>query len=180
MGLKEVKDDILEEARNDADRIVEEAEQEADEIVEDAEREVEKIEEQTKQEIEAEKKSLEKRRLSNARMNAKQRELEAKQDRIDETFSEFRHRLEKLDSSEREKFVESCIEKVSFEIGDVQASEEFQDAVEEQGYSFEELEDSQGIILFSEDGERSQTFTIEKIVDNYRDYSKQVAEVLFG
>lgn len=180
MGLKEVKEDIIEEAQKEADSIVEKAEQEKEEIINDAEKEAEKLSEEAEQEIEEEKQALEKRRLSNARMKAKEKKLEAKQKKIDEAFKDFRTRLENLDSSQKESFVESCVDSVGFEIGEIKASEGFQDAAESQGYSPGNLEDGEGVVIFSDDGEKSQDFTLQKIVDNYRqDHRKEAAEVLF-
>jgi V/A-type H+-transporting ATPase subunit E len=180
MGLEQVKDDIVEEARQEADNIIEEAEEEADEIVEEAETEAQKIKEDAEQEVEQEKDALERRKISNANMKAKKQKLKAKEDKINEAFNDFRNELKSMSASDKETFVESCFDKVSFEIGSVGASEDFQDAVEAQGFEPEDL-DEPGIVLMSENGERQQNFTVEKIVDNYREnHRKTVAKELFN
>jgi vacuolar-type H+-ATPase subunit E/Vma4 len=179
MGLEHVKDDIIDEAKEEAKTITTEAEKEANQIVEKAEQEAEKIREEAEKEIENEKESIEKKRLSNARMKARQLKLQRKHEKIDEAFREFRHELEKLDDSQRDAFVENSINKVSFEIGSVKASEDFEDAVENAGYTPEEL-DREGIVLVSDDGEKRQEFTVKRLVETYRDdHRKDVAEVLF-
>ena len=180
MGLEQVKDEIVEEARKEADKIIAEAEEEADAIVEDAETEAEKIRENAKQELEEEKSSLEKRKISNANMKAKKQKLKAKEEKINEAFKDFKHELESMAASDKEEFVGSCFDLVSFEIGSVKASEDFEDAVESKGYDPEELEES-GIVLKSQDGERQQNFTIQKIVENYREnHRRAVAKQLFN
>lgn len=180
MGLEQVKDEIVEEARKEADQIIAEAEEEADAIVEDAETEAEKIKENAKQELEEEKNSLEKRKISNANMKAKKQKLRAKEEKINEAFKDFKNQLESMSASDKEDYVESCFDMVSFEIGSVKASEDFEDAVESQGYDPKELKDP-GIILGSEDGERQQNFTVQKVVENYREnHRRAVAQQLFN
>jgi V/A-type H+-transporting ATPase subunit E len=179
VGLKEVKDDIVEEARQTADEIIDEAEEEAEKIVEQAKTEAEKIKEQAEKEIEDEKESLRKRRISNANMKARKEKLKAKEKKIREAFNEFKHELAQMNESQKEDFVENCFDRVSFDVGKVKASEDFQAAVEEQGFKPEDL-DAQGIVLVSKNGERQQNFTVEKIVENYRDsHRKTVANKLF-
>lgn len=179
MGLEQVQDEILEEAEQKANKIVEEAEEEAEEIVSDAEQKAELIEEEAEREIEEKKESIRKKKLSNARMEARQLKLGKKQEKLDEAFESFREELEKLDEEDRQEFLQSCLDRVNFEVGTVKASRDFRDAVEEEGFDFKESS-SAGVILESEDGERRQNFSFDKIVENYRErYRKRVAETLF-
>ena len=177
MGLEEVKDEILQEAEKEADQIIEEAEQRKEEIIEEAEEEAEQIREENREEIEEKKESLRQQELSNARMKAKEEKLRAREQSLSKAFDGFREKLENLDSDERQSFVDSCLEKVEFEVGKVIGSEEFEGAVD---VEFEEKDDIQGIIVVSEDEARRQSFTFDKIIQQYRDkYRKQVAETLF-
>lgn len=177
MGLEEVKDEILQEAEQEADRKVSEAEEEAEEIVEEAEKKAEKIREEEKEKLEEEKESLRKQEVSNARMSAKEEKLRAREENLSKAFEKFRERLENLEEDERQDFVEQCLEKVDFEVGKVIGNAEFEDAVD---LDFEEKEDISGVIAVSEDGTRRQSFTFDKIVEQYKDrYRKEVAETLF-
>lgn len=179
MGLKEVKDDILTEADEEADRIQSEAESKAEEIIEEAKEEAETILEEAEEEIEGKKSSLERKQLSNARLKAKEKKLEARQDAIDEVFGDFRDELDGLTDEERKSFVSECLEKVGFEVGTVKASESFQEIVEDEGFSAEEFE-KQGLLLISENGDRKQEFSFDRILEDMRDrHRKQVSEVLF-
>ncbi len=180
MGLEQVKSDILAEAEEKADEIVEEAKKEREQIVSEAEQEAEKIREQAEQEIEEKKESIRRKALSNARMKAKEEKLEAKQEKLDEVFSRFKQELVDLEDEERESYVESCLDQVGFEVGKVIGGSEFEDAVDDQGHDFEE-DDVEGIIVVSEDGERRQDFSFDKIIEQYREeYRQEVADRLFG
>jgi len=177
MGLEEVKGEILQEAEDKASEIVEQAQEEADKIKEKAESEAEEIQEEHEEEFEKKKQSVRKQGLSNARMKAKEEKLRAREESLSEVFEEFEQRLQDLDEDERKSFVENCLENVEFEVGKIVGSSEFEDAVD---VDFEEKEDVQGIIVVSEDETRRQSFTFDKIIQQYRDeYRKQVAEKLF-
>jgi vacuolar-type H+-ATPase subunit E/Vma4 len=177
MGLEEVKSEVLNEAEDEADRIISEAKQEKQEIIEEAEEEARKIEEDMEEDLEEEKESLRRQKLSNARMEARQKELRAKQSALEKVFDDFRNRIQDLSDGQCETFVENCIDSVEFDVGKIEAGEEFAEFVEDQEV---EESDIDGIVLISENGERRQSFTVEKIVQNFEDeYRKKVADELF-
>lgn len=176
MGLEEIKSEILKDAEQESDEIVEEAKQQKKEILNEAEEEAEEIREQIEEELEEEKESYRKKALSNARMKAKQEKMKAKQEKIDEVFDEFRDHLGDLSKTDREQFAERCLEKVDFEVARVEGSSEFEGAFDAE---FEET-DINGIRVFNEDGSRRQSFTFDKIVQQYRDrFRREVADILF-
>ncbi len=179
MGLKEVKEDVLKDAQETADQIIREAEEERDRIIEDAEKEVKKIQEDAEKELEKEKESIRRKKLSNARMKARREKLETKQEYIDRTYDQFREKLSGLSDEEKERFVETCLEKIDFGVGHIRASDGFLNAVDG-SYDTREIED-EGIVIVSENGERRQDFTLDKIVEDYRNRHRQeVSKVLFG
>lgn len=178
MGLEQVKSEILEEARQKADRIVKEAEEEAEEIVNEAETEAEKIEESTEEEIQDEKEAIRRKQLSNARMTARERKLRAKQRNLDAVFSNFRSELEEMDDTEREEFVQNCVDEAPFDIGEIRAGEKFKDAAEDTEFDVSEAE-IDGILVLSEDRERRISFTLDKIIEDFRNrYRKEVSRTL--
>ncbi|MFB6190749.1 MAG: hypothetical protein ABEJ91_04230, partial [Candidatus Nanohaloarchaea archaeon] len=123
--------------------------------------------------------SIRKKALSNARMKAKQIKLREKQKHLDQAFEEFREQLDELTAEEREKFVESCYDRASFEVGKVRGSEEFEDVIDQRSVDFEQA-DIDGVVLVSEDGERRIDFTFDRIVQDYREnHRKDVSEELF-
>ncbi|MFT4892769.1 MAG: V/A-type H+-transporting ATPase subunit E [Candidatus Nanohaloarchaea archaeon] len=177
MGLEEIRSEILQEAEQKSDEIIEEAEEERDRIIEEAEEEAERIEEEMEEDLEEEKENYRKKALSSARMKAKEEKMRAKQDEINDVFNEFRHYLDKLTDSEKEKFAEACLDKVDFEVAKVEGSEEFSDAVD---VEFEENEVIDGIKVISEDGSRMQSFTFDKILKQMKEENrKEVADILF-
>lgn len=179
MGLEQVKSEILEDAEEKADRIVEEADEEREQIIDEAEQEAEKILEEAREEVEQRKEAIERKELSNARMEAREEKLEARQEWIDRVFQEFRDRLGELDAGERDSYVENCVSRVGFDIGRIIGSEEFREAVEDAGHDFEAGE-KEGITIVSENGERRQDFSFDRIVERFRDeYSREVAQRLF-
>ena len=177
MGLEDVKNEIIQEAKQEKQQIISEAEERRDELISEAEEKAESIREETDKEIEEKKEALRKKTESNANMEAKKIKLDAKQDAIQRVFRKFREELEELDADERENFVENAVEEVDFEVGKIQGSSEFSDAAS--GHDFEEI-DEQGIILISENGERRVNYTIDRIVQDFKEnYRKKIAEKLF-
>lgn len=177
MGLEDVKQDILNEAENKADEILEEAESEKDDILEEAENEAERIREESEEKIDERKKSLEKKAVSNANMEAKQKKLEAKEKALDEAFERFDEELGDLSDDDRESMLENCIEEAEFDVGLVRGGESFEGLTDKE---FESA-DMDGFVLVSDDGERRLNFTFDKIVDDFRNsYRKEVAEKLFN
>lgn len=176
MGLEEIKTDILEEAEKKSDEIVKEAKQEKKEIINEAEEEAEEIKQEMEEELEEEEEAYRQKELSNARMKAKQEKMKAKQEKLEDVFDEFEDHLRNLSDEEKQKFAESCLARVEFDVAKVKGSEEFEDAVDTE---FEEA-DINGIIVVSEDGNRKQEFTFDKILKQYKEkYRKEVADILF-
>lgn len=176
MGLKEVKSKVLEDAREKADQLEKEAEQRKKEIVSEAEEEAEQIRSEYQDKLEEEKESYERKAVSNANMKAKQEKLQAKQEKLDEVFENFREQLTELSKSDKKEYVERCRDKADFEPGKIIGGKEFEKLVDK---DFEK-KDVEGVILVSEDGEKRQDFTFEKILQRFKDqYRQEVAERLF-
>jgi len=177
VGLEEIKSEILQKAEQKSDEIVEEGERERDRIIEEAEEEAEQIQENMEEELKEEKQNYRKKALSGARMKAKEEKMKAKQDEIKEVFSEFRNYLDRLTQDEKKKFTQKCMERVDFDVARVEGGPEFSDAVD---VEFKENEDINGIKIFSEDGNRMQEFTFDKILKQMKDkHRKDVADILF-
>ena len=177
MGLEDVKNEIIEDAKQEKRQLLREAEEKEQEIISEGEAEAEEIKKDAEEEIEEEKESIRKRTESNANMEAKKLKLEAKQNLIEETFEKFRSNLEDLSDEERRDFVNNAVENAGFEVGKIRGSSSFKDAVE--NYEFEEVEDA-GIVLISSDGERRVNYKLDKILEDFKqDYRKKVAEKLF-
>lgn len=180
MGLEKVKEDVKKEAKEEAEKIHKEKQKKKEEILEEARKEAEKIRERTEKEIMEQKDSLEKTKLSNARMKAKEVKLEAKQEKIDEAFEHIGQRIRNMSDDEKAQFVENAISEAAFDVGQIKASESFEKGVSEKGYNPEGI-DKVGIILISKNGERRQSYTLERITQDFRDKNrKELMEVLFS
>jgi len=178
MALKDVKQDILDEAEQKAQEIRSEADQEAEEILDEARDRAREIEKKREEDLEEEKDKIEKRSISEAEMEARDRRLELKGDIIDDVFENFRSRISDLDEPQRSSFVEEAVDSVEFEVDSVEASEDYMDLSTEHDTVQSDVE---GFVLVSEDGSVRQSFTTEKILDSFREgYKKQVADLLFG
>jgi len=180
MGLEKVKDDIISEAKEKAEEIRKEKEQEKEEILEEAREEAEKIKEKAEEETEEKKESMEQKKLSNARMKARETKLKAKEEKIDEAFEHLRQRIRNMSGSEKKEFVQNAIDTAKFEVGSLKVSDSFESTVEELNYDSERIEEP-GIVLVSENGERRQSYTVERIARDFRDQNrKSLVEVLFS
>jgi len=176
MSLKEVKNTIIQEAEEKAEQNREEAEKKREEIISEAEEKAEQIRQETEKDIEDEKESIRQKAISNARIDAKRKKLQAKQDCIQDVFEEFRSRLSELDEEERESFVENAVEETGFQVDRIEAGKEYLDLTD---HKYEET-DSEGFVLVSEDGNRRRSFTLNTVTKKFRKENRtEVAEKLF-
>lgn len=175
MGLEQVKNEILQEAKEKADEIESEGKEEKKEILAEAEETIEEIEEEHEEKLEEEKEELEKQILSKARMNAKKSKLETKQKETEKVFEDFEREITEMVKEDSSTFVENCLEKADFNVETVRGSEVFSNEATQRGFEFEEI-DSEGLELVSEDGSRSISFKIDDIVKEFKNrYRKEVS-----
>lgn len=177
MGLEDVKQEIIQEAEKEAEEIRDEARDKAEEIIQEAENEAQRMRDEADEEIEEMKASMKKKAVSNANMEARKKELDAKEKALNKAFEDFRERLADLEDGEKEAMIEAAIEDADFEVGLVRGSEEFKEYVD---VDFE-ASDVEGFVLVSDDSERQLNFSFDKIVEDIRGHHrKEVAERLFG
>ena len=180
MGLQDVKNDILREARDEASELEEEAKQKKDEILKEAEDKAEEIKEEARKEVEESKQSERKKAVSSANMEARNKKLQAKQEKLGEIFREFKEELQDLDDQEKQDFVKNAVNEAEFEVSEIEASEEFIEVIDGRKHEVTENSDLDGFVLVSENGERRKNFSIDKIAESYKDeYRQKVAEKLF-
>lgn len=180
MGLQDVKKEILEDAKKEAEKLQKEAKDREDEIIEKAENKAKSIQKEAKEEIKDKKESERQKTVSSAKMKARKQKLQAKQEKIDEAFDEFKSDLENLDEEERKEFLENSIEDAEFNVAKIEVSSDFEPAVDERKHDVIENNEINGFILNSEDGQRSKNYSIDKIMQMYKDkHRKKVAKILF-
>ncbi len=120
MSLDTVVEDIREEAHARAENLREEGESRAEEILEEAEADAEEILEEAGREAEREIEQLREQRLSSAKLEAKQKRLEARRTVLGEVRERVEDELAALEGDSREELTRSLLEATSeeFDAGD--------------------------------------------------------------
>jgi V/A-type H+-transporting ATPase subunit E len=121
MTLDSVEEDIREEARARADEIREEAEARAGEIVAEAEDEAEQLREQREREAEATVDQERERKISSAKLEAKQNRLEARRDALESVRAAVEERIAGLEGDRREELTRALLDDAAQEFGDEEA-----------------------------------------------------------
>ncbi|GAB3667974.1 V-type ATP synthase subunit E [Halopiger thermotolerans] len=120
MSLDTVVEDIREEAHARAEEIRAEGESRADEIVSAAEEDAEATLEEAEREVEREIDQLREQRLSSAKLEAKQKRLEARRDVLGEVREQVEEELATLEGDTREELTRELLEAAGteFDAGD--------------------------------------------------------------
>src|SRR3989344_4189861 len=116
MGLEEVKEDIIRNAKEQERALAEESKKEIARIVKEAENKVEKTIERSNAEIKKAIEAIKKQELASAELENKKRLLDAKKQLIEKVFAEVNKRLESLDKKKREIYIKKLLEKSKNEI----------------------------------------------------------------
>ncbi|MDY6771058.1 MAG: V-type ATP synthase subunit E family protein [Candidatus Nanohaloarchaea archaeon] len=182
MALDKVKQEILDEAEDKAERIIEEAEEEADDIVSEAEQKADDLEAQARQEAEDRAEALKKQKKASAKMEARQKKMEAKQDVIDQAFTLLEDRVRNMDQDDRKELFQRVLDRISDEttIGTVHCSEEMVNAVDDMVNADVQAADIDGIIVEDADGSVRYDYSFDTVLENVRnEHRKDVAKELF-
>ncbi|WP_049921883.1 V-type ATP synthase subunit E [Halopiger djelfimassiliensis] len=115
MSLDTVVKDIREEANARAEDIRAEGEARAEEIESAAEEDAEEILESAEQEVEREIEQLREQRLSSAKLEAKQKRLEARRNVLEDVHEQVESELEALEGETREELTRDLIDAASAE-----------------------------------------------------------------
>ncbi|WP_293032430.1 V-type ATP synthase subunit E [Natronococcus sp.] len=115
MSLETVVEDIREEARARAERIRDEGETRADEIEAAAEEDADEIRENARRDAERETEQLREQRLSSAKLEAKQKRLEARRDVLGDVRENVEEELATLEDGPREALTRELLEAASEE-----------------------------------------------------------------
>ncbi|AEH36457.1 V-type ATP synthase subunit E [Halopiger xanaduensis] len=120
MSLDTVVEDIREEAHARAEEIRAEGESRADEIESAAEEDAEATLEEAEREVDREIDQLREQRLSSAKLEAKQKRLEARRDVLGEVREQVEEELASLDGNTREELTRALLEAAGteFDAGD--------------------------------------------------------------
>lgn len=109
MSLDTVSDDIKQQARTHAEEIRERAREDAKEIREQAKEDAEKIREQAKEDAEDKIEQERERERSNAALEAKQRRLKTRRERLDAVLETVETELTDLDGDRRRELTQTLL-----------------------------------------------------------------------
>ncbi|SFB79697.1 V/A-type H+-transporting ATPase subunit E [Halobiforma haloterrestris] len=118
MSLDTVVEDIREEAHARAEEIRNEGEARAEEIESAAQADAEEIVESAERDVEREIEQLREQRLSSAKLEAKQKRLEARRDVLEDVHEQVEDELATLEGDSREELTRALLEAASVEFDD--------------------------------------------------------------
>ncbi|ELZ01454.1 V-type ATP synthase subunit E [Natrialba chahannaoensis JCM 10990] len=192
MSLDTVVEDIRDEAHARAEDIRDEGEARAEEIESAAEADAEEIRESAEQEADREIEQLREQRLSSAKLEAKQKRLEARRDVLGDVREEVEAELTALEGDTREELTRALLDAASteFDEGDdvsVYGRADDQELIESilddyEGYAFGgEYDCLGGVIVESEQSRVRVNNTFDSLLedvweDNLREISNQLFE----
>jgi V/A-type H+-transporting ATPase subunit E len=110
MSLETVVEDIRDEARARAEEIRQEGESRAEEIVAEAEAEAERIREEREREVERSIEQEREQTLSSAKLEAKQKRLEARRDVLEDVRDRVEAELADLSGDRREELTRALVD----------------------------------------------------------------------
>ncbi|WP_224447997.1 V-type ATP synthase subunit E [Haloprofundus salilacus] len=118
MSLDTVVEDIRDEARARAENLREEGQARADEIVAEAEADAEELLEERKREVERKIAQEREQTLSSAKLQAKQKRLEARRDVLEDVYEQVEAELVDLSGDDREELTRELLDAASTEFED--------------------------------------------------------------
>ncbi len=180
MGLEEVKEEILNNARNDSNRAVEEVKKEAQQIISEAKKKIEGYKKKAESDKEKLIENLEKMKIAQARSEAKKLILNRKKEIINSVFEKARQKLCGLSDSKRDEYIEKLIEKAKkeMEIATVYCNKKDKKFL--QDFNCEETNIIGGVIVENNDKSVSIDYSFETLLGNIKEASLQkIAKLLF-
>ncbi|MFP8951707.1 V-type ATP synthase subunit E [Natrialbaceae archaeon A-arb3/5] len=191
MSLDTVVEDIRDEARARAENIRDEGESRAEEIVSAAEKDAAETLERAEADVDREIDQLREQRLSSAKLEAKQKRLEARRDVLGEVREAVEDELAALDGDDRETLTRELLDasSVEFDEGDdvsVYGRADDQELIESiladyDGYEYAgEYDCLGGVVVESEQSRVRVNNTFDSILEDvWEDNLREISNRLF-
>lgn len=177
MGLEELKQEILNKAKNSADTIIKSAEEEAKKIVNDAKAKVEEYKKAQHSEMKRKIENMEKLYMASANAVAKQILLEKKKQLIEDVFKEAKKQL--IKQRINRKYIEKLLKKAEKEIEINRVYCNKSDTTEIKKYNTKE-EETYGIIAENKDGTMRVDLSFDTVLEDIKAKSlHEIADILF-
>jgi len=169
MALEKLIQRIESDAENEANQIIEDARRRAEEIIEEAKKRAEKEARDIEARGEKEAARLREKTLASARRDARELEIQAKEEVIRECIDRAKEDLKRLKGKKYEDAIKKFIEDGKKSLGDcvvVPSREQDRKIAEKMGVKAEGKVDSiGGVIIRSRDGVREIDSTFESIME---------------
>jgi len=169
MALEKLIQRIESDAENEANQIIEEARKEAEEIIREAKKKAEREAKEIEAKGEKGAARLREKTLASARRKAREMEMQAKEEMIQECIEKAKEELKKLKGRKYEVAIKKFIEEGKRSLGEcvvVPSREQDIKIAEKMGIKVEGKVDSiGGVIIKSKDGSREIDNTFESIME---------------
>jgi len=181
MGLEEVKEEIMNNARNGSNKIIGEAKKEADEIMSKARKRINDYKKKLEDDKETLIENLEKMKTAQARSEAKKLVLDKKKEIINTVFEKAKQRLLSLNDGEKKKYIQKLVEKAKNEIDAETVYCNEKDKKFLNGLRCEEADIIGGIIVENKDKTIRIDYSFDTMLSNIKESSLQeIAKRLFS
>jgi V/A-type H+-transporting ATPase subunit E len=182
MGLEQVKESILAEARAEAERELSKARDEAKQVRGRAEAKAQDLRAARQQELQSAVVALKRRELALAELEAKKLRLRAQKDVLARVRAAALDRVSKLPAATNDQYLTVLVKKASIQDARVWARPQDKAIIERLGHKFAgPLEGAGGVVVESADGATREDLRYEDLLDDaWREALGEVAAQLFG
>jgi V/A-type H+/Na+-transporting ATPase subunit E len=181
MALEDIRDRIVQQAGNDAQKLIADAKAEAAGIISQAKAQAKQEKKAFIEELNVRNEQMLARQRAGAELEASKLVLGAKKELIEDVFAAAKKELEALDDKTRALHVSSLLEKAKKELNIAKVLCSKQDIQHVKGFKAQASPMLGGIIAEDKNGDVRLDLRYETILDTLRDKTlKEVAETLFG
>lgn len=183
MGLENIVNEILEQARSEAALIGTEAEKEGEKLINDAKTEAEMIKKSHQALADAQIERMHKQELSSAHLETKRATLNAKKDVLNSTIESAKDAISSISAEKNANLLKVLLDKSGNEGSRVYSNGRDAKLVQEMTELtfMSEIDCIGGLIIENDDGTVRLDLTFDTILDAASEQSlKQVSDILFG
>ncbi|MFH1275497.1 MAG: V-type ATP synthase subunit E family protein [Candidatus Woesearchaeota archaeon] len=181
MTLENVKQEIIDQAEQEAKSIIEEAEKEAKQMDDKATLEIEEFKTDARKRNESLLEAMERKMLAQARFDAQRLQMNSKKEMIEEVINNTRAKLSTLNKTEKQKFLKKLLIKAKGEIDVAKVFANKNDLSLISGVKTESYNISGGLIAQNQDGTISTNLSVEELLESAsNEMLVEISGVLFG
>jgi len=181
MGLETVKEEILGNAKEQANSFVAEARKEANRIIRETEKKVEEMRQKSEEETKKIFDMIKRQEFASAELENKKMLLEAKKQVIENAFADARKRLENLDDKKREAMIKKLLEKAKNEIEITTVYCNKMDSKFIKGFNFEAADMLGGLLAENKEKTIRADYSFEAVLQSIKENELQnINKLLFA